>query len=143
VLTLRGFTLVELMVALAVAATLAAVAYPTFADQLRKARRSDALMRLMQLQQAQERWRADHPSYGSMADIGVPSSTPDDLYRLSIVSHDAHGYVAMAEAMSAQARDQRCRFLRLTRSGGNTVVESGPDAGVSNAASANQRCWNR
>jgi type IV pilus assembly protein PilE len=138
-----GFTLIESMIALGIAATLASIAYPSFADQVRKAHRSDAIVRLATLQLAQERWRSANPSYGSLADTGIAAQTADGLYQLSVSANQATGYVAVAAAQGGQLRDAACRFLQLTVNGGNTTRASGPDAGVSNPAALNDRCWNR
>ena len=62
----RGFSLIETMIALVVVSVLAGLAYPSFLQLLRKARRGDAIMALLDLQQAQERWRANAPSYGTL-----------------------------------------------------------------------------
>jgi type IV pilus assembly protein PilE len=49
-----GFTLIELMITVAIVAILAAVAYPSFMEQVRKSRRSDAITALNAVAQAQE-----------------------------------------------------------------------------------------
>jgi type IV pilus assembly protein PilE len=139
----RGFSLVELMVALGVVSVLAGLAYPSFAQVLRKARRGDAVMALMEVQQAQERWRASSPHYGSLEQIGIAATAANGAYQLSILAHDALGYVASAEAIGMQASDAGCRFLELTLSGGQTMQASGADADVRNGEAANRRCWNR
>lgn len=60
---LLGFTLIELMLVVVVIAVLAAVAYPSFVDQVRASRRAEAVATLSLIQQAQERWRANCPCY--------------------------------------------------------------------------------
>jgi type IV pilus assembly protein PilE len=67
----RGFTLVETLIAVAIAGILSGIAYPSFESQVLRARRSDAMAALMQTQLAQERHRADHRSYGDLAAIGA------------------------------------------------------------------------
>ena len=139
----HGFTLVETMIAVAICAILASLSYPTFADQARKVRRIDAVVRLASLQLAQERWRSNNPRYGSLAEIGLPAHSGEGIYRLSVAAHDASGYTAVAEAQGTQLRDIGCRFLQLTVAGGNTERASGADALVRNPSAANNRCWNR
>lgn len=142
-LSRRGFTLIDSMVALAIAALLATLSYPSFAQQLRKARRSDAITRLAHLQQAQERWRSEHASYGALADLNIASRAADGLYELSVSNIQASGYVAVAEATGVQLADAACRVMQVTIAGGNTLLASGPDTQVGNPAAINQRCWNR
>jgi type IV pilus assembly protein PilE len=139
----RGFTLIETMIAVAVMTILASLSYPSFADQVRKGRRVDAVVRLATLQLAQERYRSNSASYGSLAQTGIAAQTSDGIYRLSVLGNDATGYTAVAEAQGSQLRDVNCRFLRLTVVGGNTERASGPDALVGNAPALNNRCWIR
>ena len=138
-----GFTLIETMVAVAITAILASLSYPTFAEQVRKGRRLDAVVRLASLQLAQERYRSSNASYASLAETGLPAQTSDGIYRLAVVGHDAVGYTAVAEAQGSQLRDVDCRFLQLTVAGGNTQRASGPDALVGNTPALNNRCWIR
>jgi type IV pilus assembly protein PilE len=73
----RGFTLIELMIVVAVVALLAAVALPSFMSQVRASRRSEAVATLAQIQQAQERWRANCTCYASSltaANSGCPAT---------------------------------------------------------------------
>jgi type IV pilus assembly protein PilE len=139
----NGFTLIETMVAVAIAAILASLSYPTFADQVRKSRRLEAVVRLATLQLAQERYRSSNASYGSLAQTGLNAQTSDGIYRLSVLGNDAIGYTAVAQAQGSQLRDVSCRFLQLTVVGGNTERASGPDALVGNAPALNNRCWIR
>jgi type IV pilus assembly protein PilE len=62
---LAGFTLIELMVVVAVVAILAAIALPSFAEQVRKSRRAEARSGMSQIQLLQERWRAERPTYAT------------------------------------------------------------------------------
>ena len=137
----RGFTLIELMAAVSVAGVLTSIALPSFEAQLQRARRSDALVTMMQLQGAQERWRSNGASYGSLTDIGGSPASPAGHYTLQVVSADAEGYEMMATANGAQARDAGCRHLALRMLGTNPVYASGPDATVANPAPANAKCW--
>ena len=139
----HGFTLIELMIAVAVTGVVSSVALPSFEGQLQRARRADALVSLMQLEATEERFRSNGARYGSLAEIGAASASPAGHYNLQIVTADAAGYEALATATGVQARDTACRVLKLSSSGMNTVYASGTDASVANPADVNRRCWNR
>lgn len=137
----RGFTLIETLVAVTVAGVLSSIAYPSFTGTLAKARRSDAHVALMQLQLAQERHRANAPTYGSLADIGIAGVSPSRHYQLSIAGAAADRYEAQAVASGTQQADLRCRHLKIVVDGVQTAYASGPDARADNDAAANRQCW--
>jgi len=70
--TQRGFTLVELLVALAIAAILAAIAYPSYSGAVRRTRRSEGKTALLQLMQQEERYYSQHNSY-----VGFSAASTD------------------------------------------------------------------
>jgi type IV pilus assembly protein PilE len=139
----RGFTLIETMVTLAVAGILSSIAYPSVEAQVQRARRSDALVALLQAQLAEERHRANNAGYGSLADLGLRDTSPSGHYRLQATPNGSGGYELVAGALAAQARDARCRYLRLSLVDGGLVYASGSDATTANDAQANRACWSR
>lgn len=137
----RGFTLIELMLVVAVAGILSGVAYPSFMGQLQKIRRADALVALLQVQAAQERWRSNNPSYGSSVQLGLSATSSAGHYAIRIDAASELGYEVLATAQGVQAHDARCRYLRLRSDGGNLVQTSGADVDTSNPVSTNRQCW--
>lgn len=139
-----GFSLIELMVAIAIVGLLAAVVGPYFFDQIRKGRRSEAYATLTLLQQAQERWRSTNASYSTdLGTLGVPATSPNGYYAIAIAAADANSYTATATAASgtSQAGDRGCQVLAVRMTGGNL----GYGSAVSGAADWSDpgRCWAR
>jgi type IV pilus assembly protein PilE len=137
----RGFTLIETLAAVAVAAVLSTIALPSFDSQLRKARRADVLTAVAQIQGAQERLRSRGTRYGSLADIGALSVSPAGHYALQVTAFGADGYELLATATGAQTRDTDCRVMAARAVGMNLVYASGSDTSVNNADAPNRRCW--
>ena len=137
-----GFTLVELMIATSITGVLASVAYPNFSGALLKVRRTEAMVAMLQLQQAQERWRSGSRRYGTLAEVGVPSAVPGRNDLLSVAEPSVTGYLATAQATGTQARDSACRYLLLAIESGNVSYRSGETAAAANNEQANRKCWN-
>jgi len=138
----HGFTLIELMIATAITGILASIAYPSFQGPLFKARRTDGIAALMQLQLSQEHWRANHAQYASLGELRSATTSGLHYYQLSVSDATGSGFTAIATGTGAQAGDKACHVLRLSVVGGQTNFESGADATHSNASAENQRCWN-
>ena len=138
-----GFTLIETMVTVGIAGVLSSIAYPSLEGQVMRARRTDALVALMQAQLAQERFRANNASYGSLADAGVRPTSPAGHYRIAVVSSDAAGFELLASAVAGQARDTRCRHLRLALADATLTYALGSDATTANGVEVNRACWSR
>ena len=142
----RGFTLIELMIVVAVMAVIALVAVPGYQDTVRKSRRADAMVGLTKLQQLQERYRGQNPAYASaVASMPTASSqSPEAHYDLSVDNANAVGYTmtATAKAGSPQFGDTKCRSLSVTMATGSMSTSSKNAAGDVDNANAN-RCWVR
>jgi type IV pilus assembly protein PilE len=131
----RGFTLIELVCAMAVTAILTALSLPSFHSVVLKTRRVDGLTTIMQLQLMQERHRADHLSYGTLAALQQPAVTSNGHYV------NANGYRVLLQAQGTQQADARCRYLQLQVQGLNQVKSSGPTVAVDNTVMENRACW--
>lgn len=145
----RGFTLVELLVALVVLGVLAGVALPTFLDSIRKGRRSEAFAALSAVQQSQERWRANNPSYAATLGSGglnLAATTSGGYYGVALVSAGATGYVASATAVAgkSQANDSGCQMMAVKMDGGTVFYASGVSSVDWTAADKDpKKCWTK
>jgi type IV pilus assembly protein PilE len=135
-----GLSLIELVVALAIAALLGALSYPSLQAAVLKVRRGEALTTLTHWQLAQERHRSQHTRYATLAELGA-ASAPRSRYAYLEVDPSATGYRIIARAEGTQAADRACRFLAVTASGGDATRISGPDLALDNAEAENARCW--
>lgn len=78
--TVKGFSLIELMIALVVVGILVAIAYPSYESAMVKTRRASAQAHLMDIAQRQQLFLMDSRSYTSnLTDLKV--TTPSDVSR--------------------------------------------------------------
>lgn len=77
----RGFTLVELMIVVAIVGILAAVAIPSFQSYVYRARTAEAVTFLGEIKQRQESYRAEFGQYCAVSGTGGPGSnwTPNTM----------------------------------------------------------------
>lgn len=84
----KGFTLVELMISVAIVAILAAVAYPSYTSSVNKGRRADAQNSLLNFAALQERFYSDRGSYGGLDDVAGGDAedvlSNEGLYEINI-----------------------------------------------------------
>jgi type IV pilus assembly protein PilE len=77
--SLRGFTLIELMIVVAAVAILAAIAYPWYGAAVRKGKRAQARTAILEVLQQQERYMTQYNVYYEFTNtkgVTVPASVP-------------------------------------------------------------------
>ena len=140
-----GFTLIELMVAVAIAAILASIAWPAYQKSVQRSRRADAMSALAVVAQAQERWRGNNNSYkDSLTDLEAGSGVSNGgHYDIAMVadSVDRISYTATATARSssAQSNDTQCRVFKMRLSNGSFTYSSLNSGSAVNAEP--DPCW--
>ncbi|HJT97123.1 MAG TPA: type IV pilin protein [Rhodanobacteraceae bacterium] len=119
----RGFTLIELMIVVVIVAILAAIAYPSYQEQIRKTRRGQAKADLMEITQALERKFTVDRDYSAPAFTWPFTKSPRDAadgsqyYDLSFEgAAGATTYTIKAVPANAQAGD-RCGTLQIDNLG--------------------------
>lgn len=135
----RGFTLIELMIVVAVIGILSAIAYPSYQEHVRKTNRADAQATLMELSHFMERFYSANGKYLTSANAGptlpfttTPKGGAATNYNLSLSTVTAFAYTLTATATGSMAND-KCGNLTLT----NTGVRGSSINGMA------AECWRR
>ncbi|OGT27497.1 MAG: hypothetical protein A2624_00245, partial [Gammaproteobacteria bacterium RIFCSPHIGHO2_01_FULL_42_8] len=119
----RGFSLVEILIALVILAVLTMMLMPAYRAYQLHADRSDAFKSLMALQIAQEKYRIENPTYAALASIWTGSSSYDGHYTMAVSDNTASTYTLTATATGEQINDTGCTVLTLSYLNG-TVTKS-------------------
>jgi type IV pilus assembly protein PilE len=137
----RGFTLIEVMIVVAILAILVALALPAYQDSVTKTWRNKASACLTELAQRMERRFTGNMSYvgpaGAADELPPNSCTTEDgmadRYAFSFTADPtARAFTLQAVPQNVQAaRDTGCATLRIDQSGVRTVTGETPV----------ERCW--
>lgn len=134
--TSKGFTLIELMIAVIIIAVLAAISYPAYINYTVNTRRAAATACLTEMAQFMERHYTTNMSY-----VGGDTLIPETSCERELAVHytfsfpaaaTANAYNVTAVPQGQQAsRDTKCGTLGLNQSGNQTVSGSGTE----------EECW--
>jgi type IV pilus assembly protein PilE len=130
-----GFTLIEVMIVVAIIAILARVALPSYVDYVRRGRVPDATVTLSTLQIKMEQWFQDNRSYYTSASVktcGVTASA-SSYFSFSCTASSDTAYVWTATGTGAMAGFS----YTINQDGTQTSAVSGVSGWVASSSS----CW--
>ena len=134
-----GFTLIELVIAVTILGIIAAIAYPSYLEQVKRSRRADATTSLMNVVNNQEQYLLDHKQYtDDMKELGYaadPYITPEGQYSIAVVNtgcgvSPCYRFTATPVSGEPQADDAKCTSFSIDSAGSKTATGTTPD-----------KCW--
>ncbi|MEO4047232.1 type IV pilin protein [Pseudomonas sp. CAU 1711] len=131
----NGFTLIELMIAVAVVGILAAIAYPSYSEHVRKTRRAEVAAVMLENAQLMERFYSQNGTYENAPINAQSPTTGAAVYNIAVDKEktSATAFVINATAVTGgiMAGDE-CKALSI-----NQLGEQGSGTG------RNAVCWRR
>jgi type IV pilus assembly protein PilE len=127
----RGFTLIEMMIVVAIVAVLAAIALPNYADYVKRGKIIDATSKLADARVRLEQWFLDRRTYaGACVDppAGVVRVTPGpgDTFALSCpVAPNATAYKVQAAGIAGRGMDNFTYTIDQSNAKVSTITEPG------------------
>lgn len=137
----RGFTLIELMITLAIVAILAAIAIPNYNEYVRRSRRNEAREAVMTTSAALEKYFLNNNEYtdvigaGGLTGTGLLQQgtewqTRSGFYKVAISNNGETppaDWLITATAIGSQAVDTECTSFTYALTGARTATGSGTD----------------
>lgn len=142
----NGFSLLELMIVLAVVGILAAIAYPSYNEYTTRSRRADGQAALLDLATRMERFYSENNTYATATiasgnaatDVLGTATSPEGWYTLAITNQGAGTFTVQATPALEQAnRDTRCQSLTYNNLGQKGITD-GPAGTPTGTA---DQCW--
>ena len=129
-----GFTLIEVMIVVAIIGILAAIAVPSYSQFVLESRRTDATSSVLDCAAKLERNFTANNSY---ATAGVCTNTSiDGFYALTTPILTATTFTVTATATGSQLNDDECRTISLTHLGRQSATDA-------TAANSSNTCWKK
>jgi len=122
-----GFTLVELLITVAIIGILAGVAYPSYVDYVLRSSRSEGQRELMRYANIQEQVFVDTRSYAeTMKGLGESTDkiyTASKNYRIMVSAQTTTSFTLKAVAKNNQVNDSGCTSLKVNELGVKTPTD--------------------
>mgnify|MGYP003671127823 CR=1 FL=1 len=134
----KGFTLIEIMIVVAIIGILVAVAYPSYQDSVQKSRRTDGKSVVVDTAALQEKWYFQQNRYTDDAtDLGVTGSQ-EGFYTVNInqtaCGDDGSCFQVVATTAGVQVNDTTCTTFTIDHTGNKTAQDN-------NSNDTTSICW--
>ena len=131
---IRGFSLIELMIAVVVVAIIASIAYPSYRENIRKTRRADAKSAIMDAAAKMERHYTQFGRYSAtLANVGIAATSLESFYSITatVTNPNSQTFTLTATRANQQVGDN-C---------GNYSIDQAQTKTVAGGSLGAAQCW--
>ncbi len=121
----KGFTLIELMITVAILGTIASIALPSYFEHVKRTSRTEAITALLDAANRQEQFFVDNREYtDKLKDIGVITPTEHGFYTISVdVDNDKGSFSFTATPVAGPPlKDDECKTITIDDAGLKTAT---------------------
>lgn len=112
-----GYSLIEILIALAIVAILASVAYPTYTHHIMTARRKHAALILLSIAERMENYRTIHGNYRNATVASLNANTDDQPYYKFMIQSNANQHYLLKALPIKSQRNDPCGTLEINELG--------------------------
>jgi len=132
-----GFTLIEVLITVAIMGILAAIVYPSYTSFVNKSNRTEGQRELMRLANLQEQYFIDNRTYANhlkkLGESSTSVTSQSGHYKINVQNSNANSFVIKATAKGIQLKDIHCLTLTINHLGQKGWSGSVPSSKV--------KCW--
>jgi type IV pilus assembly protein PilE len=132
-----GFTLIEVLITVAILGVLAAIVYPSYTSFVNKSNRTEGQRELMRLANLQEQYFIDNRTYANhLKKLGEATriiTSQGGHYQINVQNSNANSFVIKATAKGVQLKDEHCVTLSINHLGEKGWTSIIPNSKV--------KCW--
>jgi len=123
----KAFTLLELLITLAIIAILTGIAYPSYQSYLIRSRRTNAKITLLKTASALENYFMEHHTYtgATFSNLKILSQTSSSNYYLELAQLNDEHYLIEAIPQNSQIKDTDCSIFKLNDLGEKFISGNG------------------
>jgi len=133
-----GFTLIEVLIVVAILGIIASIAIPSYGSYMTKTRRVDAITLLTEVAGEQQRFFSENNRYAeTMTDMGYPNAeelSENGYYNVSVTASTPSSFTVTAQPVAGGAQDDDVEC-------GSFTINSAGQKGVAGATKTAQECW--
>ena len=130
-----GFTLIEILIVMALIGIIAAIAIPSYSNGVMKSKRQIGKAELMKVISRQEQFFVNNKSYATdltnlgystnpyfIDDQGNEIAAGTSIYQVSLIAPTATGFSVRVTPQNAQTSDTQCASMEITSTGQKSIV---------------------